>query len=137
MDSEAVSTFQLRLEQCNQFLASADKHFKQKQFDQAIKDYTKLIMVAPNWEEEADKSGVPAEIREIFIAAIQSAYAGRAASYLSIGEKEKYEADFKISQELLSDKSSLKKSVSENDEGDSIWYWIIGVIVVLAWKFFM
>ena len=135
MGLETNSNFQSRLNQCNQLLTSANEHFKQEQFDQAIKDYTKIIMFAPNWYEEADKNGVPAEIRGIFIDAIQSAYAGRAAAYLSIGETKKYEADFKMSQKLLSDKSSLK-SVSENDEGDSIWYWIIGVIVVLAFKYF-
>lgn len=108
--SEAAKNFNSRLEQCNQLLTSANEHFNQKQLDQAIKDFTKVIIFAPNFEEEADKSGVPAEIRGIYVDAIQSGYAGRAASYLSIGEKEKYAADFKMSQKLLSDKSSLKKA---------------------------
>ncbi len=134
MNSEAEKNFNSRLAQCNQLLTSANEHFNQKQFDQAIKDFTKVIMFAPNFEEEADKSGVPAEIRGIYIDAIQSAYAGRAASYLSIGEKTKYEADFKMSQKLLSDKSSLRQSVSDDD--DSWGYWIIGIVGFLAWKFF-
>lgn len=90
--SEAAKNFNSRLEQCNQLLTSANKYFNQKQLDQAIKDFTKVIMFAPNFEEEADKIEVPAEIRGIYVEAIQSAYAGQ------------------MSQKLLSDKSSLKKA---------------------------
>ena len=158
MASKAEQNFQLRMAQCTQLLASADNYVKQEQFDQAIEEYTKIIMFAPNWYEEADKSGVPSELREVFIIAMQTAYNGCAVSYRCIGEigkSEAYEKMLKESlsgkysppsknederpmwvKELSSGKSSLKKSVSDADDGDSWIYWIICIIGFLAWKFF-
>ena len=112
MDSEAVSTFQLRLDQCNQLLMSASEHMEQAQFGQAIEECTKIIMLVPHWYEDADKSGIPAEFLGLYINALQLAYVGRADSYLSIGEKEKYDADFKMSQELLNGKYPPSQNVS-------------------------
>ena len=120
---------------CSTHLKAGNNYMQINNYKSAIQEFTKVIELLPEFIDlavEINKSNAPSELKEsIFInirVNAQTAYMGRAMSYLAIGEEDKAKADRDMADKIKN-KTSLEEIKSELTGGG--WAGCITIIVII------
>lgn len=126
---------------CTTHLKAGNNYTQINDYKSAIQEFTKVIELLPKYIDlaiELNKSNPPPEVKEsIFInirANAQTAYMGRAMSYLAIGEESKAKADRDMADKIKN-KTGLEEIKSELTGGGAAGCITIVVIIFIIYMF--
>lgn len=137
MDLEKLAR---QMESLSNYTQKGTEYLEQKNYYSAIAEFSKVIDTLPKAVELSKRESLPPAIISLYIQLIRQALIGRQVAYLSIGEKEKANADeekfntidtLSESMNIQSTLNRITKAEEKKEEGSTLGGCLAIIFIIL------